>query len=74
MKISIFWATGGIDKQTVKHAKLKGYEVAEFMRNTSKIQDKEINTIQIPGKDEVIWCVGIAMENYEKRIIRNFNG
>ena len=44
------------------------------MRNTSKIQDKEMNTIQISGKDEVIWCVGIAMENYEKRIIRNFNG
>ena len=79
MKVIIFGATGGIGKWAVKHAKLKGYEVTVFVRNSSKIQDKEIIIIQgsisdyeavknaISGKDAVIWCAGIPMEKYEKK-------
>lgn len=77
MNVIIFGATGGIGKQAVKHAKERGYEVAAYVRNKSKILDSDVRVIDgglsdyprmktaLEGQDAVIWCVGIRMKgNY----------
>lgn len=77
MKVIIFGATGGIGKQAVKHAKEHGYEVTVYVRDKSKVSDKDIKIMEgelsdyphmkaaLEGQDAVIWCVGIPMKkNY----------
>lgn len=79
MKVLIFGATGGIGKHAVVHAQKKGYDVAVFVRNASKVKAQGVKKIEgnisnldevakaLEGIDAVIWCVGIPMtRKYEK--------
>ena len=74
MRVLIFGANGGIGKWAVKHAKERGYEVTAYVRNASRIVDREVRVVEgdisdaaavesaLEGQDAVIWCVGIPLE------------
>ncbi len=74
MRVLIFGANGGIGKWAVKHAKERGYEVTAYVRNASRIVDREVRVVEgdisdaaavesaLEGQDAVIWCVGIPLK------------
>lgn len=75
-RVLIFGGNGGIGKWAVEYALEAGYEVSVYLRNASKMENKDsrLNVFEgelvdresvaqaLRGQDVVVWCVGITMK------------